>query len=701
MAFKGELSKLPIADVMQSIHQNSMSGALAIRDDYGERLIAFEAGMVTGCAVPEGREHGIAEELVRRRVVDQKQVKSSRFFRRKGGLKGSLKRRNILDSEAFVSLARTLVLERIYDCFLLETGGFEFLEEYDKSRFDPDELAADIRIQPSSILMEAMRRVDEWQRIKRAIPSFREVYVAGREPSEDDEELDAELLRLTGPGELTLEAVFDQLPQPRFTCSERVLELVNRGALRVATAPEYLKLGKAATAAGDLDLAMSHFRRGLVYERGNPELNQLLVEVLERKGDKQAAADERKRFAGVLLEQGNRQGAKEQFAKVSELVPSDPLPLERLLDLQVEAKEEDAAQVTAKRLVGVYVKLGLGEKAKGVYPRLLMLKPKDSGLRQALAETHATLNENAVAATIYKELAQAALDARDEAQATKRLRRAQELTPDDPKLRGWLKDLESGAHAQRRKQRRRYLVLTVFMILVGLAGVWVSYEAQGLRYLQQASVGSFDSVDGGPEGVLDAIARHEDQLQNLPTFAFFAREWGDAQVRALIRLYVRELERSGHDLRLPPVPAPPAPTLAVEKDFTRAFKPWDDTPPLSALIDQAEEVWREAVANPERAEALLTQARELTQEARQRVADARAALARGGGADRKKYGEQLSAELPRLYRVVGLLEVRSPAVRELLTLDPPEEGSPEDHAAPPAPGDGETPPDDDADEDPK
>lgn len=681
MAFKGELSKLPIADVMQSIHQNGMSGALAIRDDYGERLIAFEEGMVTGCAVPEGREHGIAEELVRRKVVEQNQVKTSRFFRKKGGLRKTLKRKNILDSEAFVSLARTLVLERIYDCFLLEKGGFEFLEDYDKSRFDPDELAADIKIQPSSILMEAMRRVDEWQRIKRSIPSFREVYVAAREPTDDDEELDAALLQLTGPGELTLEAVFDQLPQPRFQCCERVLELVNQGALRVATAPEYLKLGKAATQAGDLDLAMSHFRRGLTYERGNSELNQLLVEVLERKGDKQAAADERKRFAGVLMEQGDRDGAKEQFAKISELVPTDPLPLERLLDLQVESKEEDAAGVTAKKLVAVYVKLGLGEKAKGVYPRLLMLKPKDPGLRQALAETHATLNENAVAATIYKELAQAALDARDEPQATRYLKRAQELTPNDPKLRGWLKDLESGAHAQRIKQRRRYVILAVFMVVVGLAGVWVSFEATGLGYLQRASVDSFETVDGGPEGVLTAIVQHEDQLANLPTFAVLARAWGEAQVQALLRLYVRELDRAEYDLRLPPVPSPPAATLAVEKDFTRAFKPWDDEPSLEELVDQAEERWREAAANPSRAEPLLEEARALAQEARQRVGTARAALARAGGADRRKYGGQLAAELPRLYTVVGLLEIRSPQAREVLTLDDP--------APPQAPDDAE------------
>ncbi|MEZ6188303.1 MAG: DUF4388 domain-containing protein [Planctomycetota bacterium] len=632
MAFKGELSKLPIADVMQSIHQNGMTGALAIRDDHGERLIAFKDGMVTGCAVPEGREHGIAEELVRRRVVDQKEVKSTRFFRRKGGLKNSLKRKNILDSEAFVSLARTLVLERIYDCFLLETGGFEFVEDYDTARFDPDEVAAELRIQPSSILMEAMRRVDEWKRIKRAIPSFREVYVASREPSDDDEELDQELLRLTGPGQLTLEAVFDRLPQPRFQCTERVLELVNQGALRVATAPEYLELGKAAAGGGNLDLAMSHYRRGLAYERGNAELNRLLVEVLERKGDKQAAADERKRFAGVLLEQGNRSGAKEQFLKVAELVPTDPLPLERLLDLQVEAKEEDAAEVTARKLVAVYVQLGLGEKAKGVWPRLLMLKPKDPKLRQALAETHATLNENAVAATIYKELAQAALDARDEHEATRHLRRAKELTPDDPKLRGWLKDLETGAHAMRKKRRRRLAALGTFVAVVGLAAAWVSFEAQGLMNLQRASVDGFETLDRGPEGVLTAIQGLEDQLQNLPLGATFARAWGEDQVRALIRLYAREAERAGYDLLLPPVPSPPAPTLAVEKDFTRAFKPWDDRPALHDLIEQAEARWREALANPDRAEGLVQEARALTQEARQRVADARGALVRAGGA---------------------------------------------------------------------
>ena len=65
--FSGDLKKLPLADVFQSVHQNGLSGALSIRASHGERLVAFQEGFVTGCALPEGEEHGIAAELVRRR----------------------------------------------------------------------------------------------------------------------------------------------------------------------------------------------------------------------------------------------------------------------------------------------------------------------------------------------------------------------------------------------------------------------------------------------------------------------------------------------------------------------------------------------------------------------------------------------------------------------------------------------------------
>ena len=647
MSFAGDLKKLPLGDVFQSIHQNGLTGALAIRDGRGERLVAFESGFVCGCVLPEGQARNLREELVRRGVVESDLVRPSRFFRT--DLRKTLKKRNVLDTAEFDSLARQVVLERVYDCFLLEEGSFEFLEQYDKSRFDDEEAKVGLKIGAPEILMEAMRRIDEWKRIRRSIPSFREVYVATREASDEDDELTRDLLAHTAEGTHDLESVIDALPYPRFKCTETVMGLVAEGTLRVATAPEYQDLGKAAEAKGDLETAASHYARGLVYERGNAELNRRLIAVLEKQGKRQAAADEHKRYAGVLLEQGQREKATEHYQRAAELSGQDPLPLERLLDLQVEGKASEEARRTAERLVGVYLQLGLGEKAKAVYPRLLMLEPRDRRLREQLAETHARLHEGVAAATIYKELAQEQLEVGDVPGATRSLRRAVELAPDDQRAVALLRDLETGEHAQRRRRRQRYVILGVAAALGGLAFGWGVYEVLALFYLRDASRAAIQEIDRGPEGVLSALITHQahrDAFQHS-----WAARWSDDYLDGLTRLYLREVERSGvTPPHLPPPPPDPLDNARIQASLEEALNPPGE-PPLKEQVEacQAASLRAARELDPAKRREAAEQAALIAREGLMRVRNARLVLVQASQQSRRIHEVRLRDPLPTFH----------------------------------------------------
>lgn len=656
MAFAGDLKKLPLADVFQSIHQNGLTGALAIRDPHGERLVAFKEGYVVGCAAPVGEEHGIADELVRRKKIEAKDARPSRFFRRKGSLLKSLKRRNLMDGGEFAQMTRSLVLERVYDCFLLEDGTFEFLEAYDAARFDEDEAAAELKIAPAEILMEAMRRIDEFKRIKRSIPSFREVYVATRTPTDEDNTLVRDILTYTAQGTMPLHEVFHATPHTKFACCEAVLTLVNQGDLRVATAPEYLELGKKAEAKGDLDAAASYYSRGLAYERGNKELNNRRIAILEKLRRNQEAADERKLYAGILLEHGDRRAAQEQYARASELAPSDPLPLERLLDLQVEAKDLKEASHTADKLVRVYLQIGLGDKAKGVYPRLLVLSPRDRSLRERLAEVHQKLNEPSTAATIWKELAQEEIDKGDAHDAALLLRRALEAQPDDQKTQALLKDLETGEHAERRKRYRAYAALSVASVVLGTVAYVVALEAQAVIELRKVELPAITMIGNGSEGVLSAIQAREAHhaLSEQRSYLGFVAEWDEEAVVELTRLLVRELEYE----RV----APRFETTATEEARTHVLEV------LNEVLNgrEGEKPLREAVESAENCLGRLDPKRADREQAlkelvalRERASRARGALTRAGADGRAHRG--LQEDQKRLYPLlvrIRLLEAR-------------------------------------------
>lgn len=699
MAFAGDLKKLPLADVFQSIHQNSLSGALAIRDAAGERLVAFRDGFVIGCAAPMGEEHGIADELVRRRKIDAKDARPSRFFRRKGSLLKSLQRRNLMTRDEFAQMTRTLVLERVYDCFLLEEGTFEFLESYDQSRFDEDEAAAELKIAPAEILMEAMRRIDEFKRIKRAVPSFREVYVATRAPTDDDPPIVRDLLEQTAAGTKPLHEVFHAVPHTKFACCEAVLTLVNGGDLRVATAPEYLELGRKAESAGQLEHAASYYQRGLAYERGNRELNQRRIAILEKLRRNQEAADERKLYAGILLEHGDRKAAAEQYAKAAELAPADPLPLERLLDLQVEAKDLKEASHTADRLVRVYMQLGLGDKAKGVYPRLLVLNPRDRALREKLADVHQRLHEPATAATIWKELAQEELDKGDVHDAAMLLRRALEVQPDDAKAKALLEDLETGEHAERRRRYRRYAITAVTSLVVGVGLARLAHEAVAVVQLRTFDHDLLRTIDRGSEAALGALMAREEHRAAWD--GTWAAEWDEDASVELARLFVRELEHEAVRPRYARAATPPLPVPAVLEELRRVLDPEPPPSVEGAELDPADRPKRLEAA-VESAEAALARGdretawRELVA-LLDRIRDARHALARAGAAGRA--ARSLEEDQRRLYPLIvrthllwARLCVRSPRCEQALEEEvarrlQPASTAPASQAAPP-PGNG-------------
>lgn len=664
MAFAGDLKKLPIADVFQSIHQNSMTGALAIRDGHGERLVAFKGGFVIGCAGPVGEEHGIADELVRRQKIDAKDARPSRFFRRKGSLLKSLTKRNLMDVGEFASMTRSLILERVYDCFLLEEGTFEFLETYDQGRFDEDEATAEVRVAPAEILMEAMRRIDEFKRIKRSVPSFREVYVATRPPAEDDKQIVRDILAQTAEGTKPLHEVFHAIPHTKFACCEAVLGLVTSGDVRVATAPEYLDLGRRAEDKAQLDAAASYYARGLAYERGNRELNTRRIGILEKLRRNQEAADERKVYAGILLEHGDRKAANEQYARAAELAPSDPLPLERMLDLQVEAKDLREASHSADRLVRVYLQLGLGDKAKGVYPRLLVLNPRDRSLRERLADVHMKLHEPSTAATIWKELAQEELDKGDQHDASMLLRRALEAQPDDSKTQALLKDLDSGEHSARRRRYRRYAITGALSLVGGLTVTWFAQQTAAVLQLRGLDHDLLRTADRGAEGILGALVAREAHREAWD--GTWAADWDEEASVELARLFVRQLQHEAVRPRYEPLALPNSPVPKVLEELRGVLDP-EDGPSLEAAVESAE-----AALAPPRTDK-VTAWRELIP-LLDRARTARLALARAGaeGRAQRSLEEDQRRLYPLLARVQLLwarLSVTSPIAEQALDVE--------------------------------
>jgi tetratricopeptide (TPR) repeat protein len=463
VAFEGDLKNLPLADVLQTINQNNLTGTLTVRDAKGDRRIAFSQGFITAFQPAPGEGRPVIDALAKRRIVARSEAEKARggFLGKRKTLRMALASRGLVTEEDYIKVVKEDVLEGIYELFLETDRTFKFEDgQTDLTTWDQDQIAAEVRLPAAPIVMEGARRCDEWSRIRRSIGSFNEVLVRDGGGEEGDDDTTRELLQLAD-GSRDLGTVLDQLPVPRFKGCEAAAGLIASRRLRPASVNEYVTLGGQAEERGAFDEAARLYERGLTTERGNLGLRQRRANALERAGRKAEAADERKLLAGAFMEQGKKQEAAAELTRAADLAPRDPVPLEKKLQLAHEAQDKESARVMAARLAALFEDLGLQDKARDTLRAHLARWPDDDEVREKLAELLHRQGDPRGALNEWVELGNRALRAEALALAAARFRKAVELDPGDQTVRTLLRDIETGEITARRIRRMKRIWFSI------------------------------------------------------------------------------------------------------------------------------------------------------------------------------------------------------------------------------------------------
>lgn len=162
---------MQLSELLQWLSTGLKSGTLVVRGAPGEKRIYFEKGRVISSSSTLEREHlgrflvGFGfiteEELIRALEVQQE----SRILLGKILVMiGAIKESELAD------LVRLKAAETIYDIFLWTEGSFAFIDgEIPQLPMVP--ISSDV----TGIVMEGLRRYDEWQRIRTKITSMRQI----------------------------------------------------------------------------------------------------------------------------------------------------------------------------------------------------------------------------------------------------------------------------------------------------------------------------------------------------------------------------------------------------------------------------------------------------------------------------------------------------------------------------------------------
>jgi hypothetical protein len=171
MAIKGTLKTMNLTDLLQFLGAGRKSGTLKFDLVKITKQVYFKNGLIVGSKSNDPREY-LGQVLLHYGKVDENQLKTAREVQRVSGAKLGevLVQQGYLTEAEVLEVLKTRTLEAIYDLFVWTDGGFEF---YDEEPL-PDDLLL-IEVEPTTVIMEGIYRLDELARYRTLIPSDRSV----------------------------------------------------------------------------------------------------------------------------------------------------------------------------------------------------------------------------------------------------------------------------------------------------------------------------------------------------------------------------------------------------------------------------------------------------------------------------------------------------------------------------------------------
>lgn len=177
MALKGTLRDFGLMDIFQLLGSGKKTGTLHLSNDSAEGMVCFYEGRVFFASSTWHREH-LGERLVAAGKITHKQLEAALEKQGKAGEPDSGPRlgeilvdAGDLSPKALQSFVQNQIHDSLFDLFRWEDGQVEF-----RVGDVPMEEDIGISVSVENVIMEASRRLEAWDSIKKKIPSLDTVF---------------------------------------------------------------------------------------------------------------------------------------------------------------------------------------------------------------------------------------------------------------------------------------------------------------------------------------------------------------------------------------------------------------------------------------------------------------------------------------------------------------------------------------------
>ena len=265
MGITGNLKTMQLGELFQWLSLGSKTGTLLIDGHGVEKRVYFQDGRIASTSSSDQREY-LGHFLVSHGYISEEELKMAMEVQEESQilLGKILVMINAIAEADLLRLMRKKAEESIYDVFLWTEGSFEFVDG------DlPDQKMVPLSLDVTGIIMEGMRRYDEWQLIRQRVPDSTVVPEIVRpldmEALSDREKLIVPYI----DAQRTIEEIALQTHNPEFNVSKLVGEGMRTGTMRLVEGSKRAPSIPAGLPAGS---EIDHFlQRGRAQLREDPQ----------------------------------------------------------------------------------------------------------------------------------------------------------------------------------------------------------------------------------------------------------------------------------------------------------------------------------------------------------------------------------------------------------------------------------------------
>jgi outer membrane protein assembly factor BamB/tetratricopeptide (TPR) repeat protein len=314
------------------ISMSQKEGTLIVQDSDSRKCVFFGTSGVN--LLSSGRRKGmkIGDMLMRAGKVTEAQLEdaleNARIQKKKVG--EVLVETGAVSEDEIKGIVREQIEEEIYDLFLWKKADFEFVEGPAADELkDPDAQVTQLSFDVNGLLLEAVRRADEWAVINQSIPSIDSIFTFVSESDRHEEDksstdLAKRVYRLVD-GRLPISEVVENTAVSKFEVCKILVDLYNRGRVRLLTVPETMSLAMARMAeSGGRERGMRMYLAAAAQAPTDAKVISQVAKFLEGEGLGKEASIYHVKAGHIFLEQGDLDRAMDHMQRAAGSSPDDP-----------------------------------------------------------------------------------------------------------------------------------------------------------------------------------------------------------------------------------------------------------------------------------------------------------------------------------------------------------------------------------------